>query len=68
MKLYIVSKVKLTSSRIDTVMDKPTSSNADKIAATQIKNLLIVSLIIYMYEFGLSNAKLKGIIWLFRKS
>ncbi len=41
-KLHIVPVVKHLATRIDNVLEKPSSSNADKIAANQIKNVLIV--------------------------
>ncbi|XKL65897.1 hypothetical protein PGB90_009317 [Kerria lacca] len=41
-KLYIIPRVKIISPRIDGILERPTSSNADKVAANQIKNILIV--------------------------
>lgn len=49
-KLYIVPRVKMISSRVDGVLEKPSSSNADKIAANQIKNQLIVKWYPYIFR------------------
>lgn len=42
-KLYIIPSLKPLSVRLDGVLEQTTTSNADRIAVTHIKNLLIVS-------------------------
>lgn len=48
-KLYVLPRVKTLSARLDSVLERMSSSNADKIAATQIKNLLIVCYSIFIF-------------------
>lgn len=53
-KLYIIPRVKPLVSRMDSMLEKPSTSNADRVAVTQIKSLLIVS------SFGLLRKKKEG--------
>ena len=41
-KLYIIPRVKPLVLRMDSMLEKPCTSNADRVAVTQIKSLLIV--------------------------